>query len=81
MHHSEIVRYPGLPLTWVSPNFEPCPAVPTRSQIPTKGNDIPPYAVPLHRGPNGQLYIARGLLGVFHFFDHDLSGMLMCRVS
>ncbi|KAG8215007.1 hypothetical protein J3R82DRAFT_8413 [Butyriboletus roseoflavus] len=48
MYHSEVVHHDAVrPLAW----------------IPTKGNDIPPHAVPLHGAPNGQLYIARGLLG------------------
>ncbi|KAF8556429.1 hypothetical protein OG21DRAFT_1495523, partial [Imleria badia] len=47
MHHSEVANDAVLPLLWT----------------PTRGNDIPPHAVPLHGGPNGQLYIARGLLG------------------
>lgn len=53
----------------------------TRFQIPTKGNDIPPSAVPIHEGPNGQLYIARGLLGVNSFVNDDLTGILMLASS
>lgn len=48
-------------------------------QIPTKGNDIPPGAVPAHGGPNGQQYIARGLLGVNLFVDVTIP-ILICRI-
>ncbi|KIJ62484.1 hypothetical protein HYDPIDRAFT_114614 [Hydnomerulius pinastri MD-312] len=46
MYDSEAIRESGLPLAWV----------------PTRGNHIPPCAVPICEGPNVQLFLARGLV-------------------
>ncbi|KAG6374665.1 hypothetical protein JVT61DRAFT_4032 [Boletus reticuloceps] len=66
MHHFEVADDALLPLSW----------------IPTRGNDIPPHAVPVHGGFYGQLYIARGFLwGEMHIGTTSHSSIEGARLS